>query len=85
MHSPQYLMICCIPRALVRVDLRFQHADVGDVAVVLAVVETVAHHKFVWHLKAGEIGVNGLGAAGGLIQQRNNGDGSRALGEEVVL
>lgn len=38
------------------VDLRFQNADIGQVAVFLRVVEAVADDEGVLHLEAGVVG-----------------------------
>ena len=40
---------------MVGVDLRFQNANIGHVPVLLAVIQPIAHHKFVGHGKAGVI------------------------------
>ena len=67
------------------VNLRLQHADVGQVPVLLAVVQSVAHHELVRNLKAHVVGGDGLGPAAGLVQQRTHSHGGRPLGEEVLL
>ena len=60
-------------------------ADIGQVAVHLGVVQTVAHHELIRHLEAREVRLHGLHPAGGLVQQRHDGDAGGPLGEEVVL
>jgi hypothetical protein len=50
---------------LLRVDLGLQHTDIGQVAVFFIVVQTIAHHELVRHLKALVIRLDvGLAAAG---------------------
>ena len=67
------------------VDLRLQHADIRHVPVLLGVVQAVAHHELVRHDEASQVGGDGLGPAGGLIQQGHDGDGGSALGHKILL
>ncbi len=60
---------------LLAVDLGLEDPNVGHIAVLLAVVQPVAHHKLVGDLEAGIVGGDGLFAAGGLIQQGGDGGG----------
>ena len=66
------------------VDGRLEDPDVGQVAVLLRVVQAVPHHKEVVHGEAGVVGGDGLGAAGGLIQQGAQPDGGRVPGLEEL-
>ena len=71
--------------ALLAVDLGLEHADVRHIAVLLGVIQPVAHDELVGDLKAREIGRDGLDAAGGLIEQGDDRHALGALGEEIVL
>ena len=71
--------------ALLAVDLWLEHADVRHIAVLLGVIQPVAHDELVGDLKAREIGRDGLDAAGGLIEQSNDRHALGAFGEEIVL
>ena len=64
---------------LAGVDLRLQNADIGNVAVGLGVIQAVAHHELVRHREAHKVRSDRLGAAGGLVEQRHDGDGGGAL------
>lgn len=57
---------------LALVDSGRENADIGQVAVHLVVVQTIAHNKRIGDLEAGIVHREGRHAAGGLIQQRGN-------------
>ena len=51
------------------VDPGLEDADVGQIAVFLGVVQTIAHHKGIGDGEAGVVDLNGLYPAVGLVQQ----------------
>ena len=69
----------------VGVNLGLEHADVRHIAVLLRVVEAVADDEFVGHFEACEVRNDGLGAAGGLVEQRHDRHAGSALGHKVIL
>ena len=75
------------PRAgsIFGIYFRLQYADVGHIAVLLRVVETVADDELIGHLEACKVGDDGLCAAGRLVEQRHDGHAGSALGHEVIL
>ena len=55
--------------ALLAVNLALEHADVGQIAVLLGVVETIAHDEGVLDLEAHIVGLYVGLAPGGLIER----------------
>ena len=60
---------------LLFIDTGLQDAYVGKIAVFFRKVQPITHDKEVVYGKTGVVGLHGLGAAGGLIQQRTQPDG----------
>lgn len=57
------------------IALRLQNADVGEIAVVICVIEAVADDEFVRDLEAAHIGLVALGMARRLVQERDRRNG----------
>ena len=55
-----------------------QNTDVAQVAVTLGVVKPIADNEFVWNCKSDIIGMDGLDASRGLIEERSNAQRLRA-------
>ena len=62
------------------IHLRAENADVGQVAVMLSVIQTVADDELVRDGEADVVGIQLHAAAVGLIQQRQELDGSGIAG-----
>ena len=57
------------------IALRLQNADVGEIAVVICVIEAVADDELVRDLEAAHIGLVALGMARRLVQERDRRNG----------
>src|SRR5260370_40646529 len=55
----------------------FQHADVGQIAVALRVVQAIANHKLVGNAKADVIEADGFHALASLVQKRADAQAAR--------
>ena len=66
-------------------DLRVQEADEGEVAVFLAVIQTVAYDKFVGNGEADVVGGDVFEAAGRLVEEDADFEAAGLEGEQFGL